>query len=59
MTLQVTLSQRVLFIYFWLRWVFIAVWVFSSCANQGLLFSSGMWDSHCGGFSCCRMWAVE
>ena len=38
MTLQVTLSRRVLFIQFWLRWVFVAVLAFSSCADQGLLF---------------------
>ena len=28
----------ILFIYFWLRWVFVAAWAFSSCGEQGLLF---------------------
>ena len=27
-----------LFIYFWLRWVFVAVRAFSSCGERGLLF---------------------
>ena len=26
------------FIYFWLHWVFIAAWAFSSCGEWGLLF---------------------
>ena len=25
--------------YFWLRWVFIAAWAFSSCGERGLLFT--------------------
>ena len=29
---------KVLFIYFWLLWVFIVAWVFSSCSEWGLLF---------------------
>ena len=29
----------ILFIYFWLRWVFVAArWLFSSCGERGLLF---------------------
>ena len=28
-------------------------WAFSRCDKQGLLFSCGVWASHCGGFSCC------
>ena len=27
-----------MFVYFWLRWVFVAAWVFSSCGERGLLF---------------------
>ena len=27
-----------LFIYFWLHWVFVAAWAFTSCSEQGLLF---------------------
>ena len=30
------------------------LWVFSSCSEQKLLSSCGVWASHCGGFSCCR-----
>ena len=29
---------------------------FFSCGEWGLL--SSMWASHCGGFSCCRAWAL-
>ena len=31
--------------------------LFSSCGEWELLFSSGVWASHCGAFSCCRAWA--
>ena len=31
---------------------------FSSCGKQGLLFCCGARASHCGGFSCCRAWAL-
>ena len=36
---------------------------FSSCGEWGLLFVAvrglrGAWASHCGGFSCCRAWAL-
>ena len=34
--------------------VFVAMWAFSICVEQGLLSSCGAWASHCGGFSCCR-----
>ena len=30
---------------------------FSNCGKQGLLPRWGAWASHCGGFSCCRVWA--
>ena len=30
------------------------MWAFSSCGEQGLLFSGCEGASHCGGFSCCR-----
>ena len=39
-----------LFIYFWLYWVFFAVWTFSS---------GGARASRCGGFSCCGAQALE
>ena len=48
----------ILFIYFWLCWVFIALNVFSSCGEQELLSSCSAWASHCGGFSCCRAQAL-
>ena len=32
--------------------------LFSSCSNWGLLSSWAVWASHCGGFSCCRAWAL-
>ena len=43
------------FIYFWLCWVFIAPGsqAFSSCREQGLLFSCGMQTSCCDGFFYC------
>ena len=33
--------------------MFIAVWVFSGCCEQGLLSSWAVRASSCGGFSCC------
>ena len=48
-----------LFHYFWLCWVFVAAWAFSSCGKRGLLFSCGVQASQCDGFSCCRAWAPE
>ena len=35
----------------WLR-------AFSSCSKPGLLLSSGLWASHCGGFSCRGPWTL-
>ena len=32
---------------------------FSDCGEQGLLSSCSAWVSHCGGFSCCRTWALD
>ena len=49
-----------LFIYFWLRWVFVAACrLFSSCSEQGLLFVAvrGLLIV-VGGFSCCRARAL-
>ena len=49
----------ILFIYFWLHQVFIAVHrLFSSYGEEGLLSSFGAWASHCGGISCCRAQAL-
>ena len=38
-----------LFIYFWLRWVFVAAQAFSSCCKLARL-RCGARASHCGGF---------
>ena len=43
---------------FWLFWVFITAWDFSSCSEQGLLSSCNAWASHSGGFSCCGAQAL-
>ena len=47
------------FVYFWLYWVFSAVHGVYLVAAMGLLSSCGVWVSHCGGFSCCRAWALD
>ena len=47
-----------LFIYFWLCWVFIAVQAFCSCDKQGLLSSCSVWASHCRSFSPYGVWAL-
>ena len=41
-----------LFIYFWLPWVFLAVWAFSGCHEPWLLPSPSTQASHCRGFTC-------
>ena len=42
-----------LFIYFWLRWVFISARGLSLVAAIGATLRCGARASHCGGFSCC------
>ena len=42
-----------LFIYFCLCWVFIAVRGLSLVVARGATLCCGVWASHCGGFSCC------
>ena len=45
---------------FWLFWVFVGMWgLFFSCDKQELLSSCGAQTSHCGSFSCYRVWALE
>ena len=47
--------NMILFIYFWLCWVFVALRAaFSSCSELRPLSSCGVWPSPYGGFSCCR-----
>lgn len=41
-----------IFIYFACLGLCCCTQVFSSCREQGLLFSCGAWACHCGGFSC-------
>ena len=48
-----------LFIYFWLCWVFVAVWAFSSYGEWRPLSSCGTQRSLCGGFSCFRAQVLE
>ena len=48
----------VLFIYFWLCWGFVAVWAFSSCAEEGLLSSCSAQAPQCSVISSCRTWAL-
>ena len=47
------------YLFFLAAQVFIAAQAFSSCSEQGLLFSCGAWASHCGGFSHCRAQALQ
>ena len=44
---------------FWLCWVLVAVWAFSSCREQGLLSGCGAQASHCSSFSYCGAPAPE
>ena len=48
-----------IYLYFWLLWVFVALLLFSSCHEQGLLSRGGARASHCTGFSCCGAWALR
>ena len=41
-----------IYFYFWLCWVFVALWAFPSC-ELGLLPSCSVGASHRGGCSCC------
>ena len=47
-----------LFIYFWLCWVFVAARAFLQLQRAGATLCCGARASHCGGFSCCRAWAL-
>ena len=48
-----------LFIYFWLRWVFVAARGLSLVVASGGYSCCGARASHCGGFSCCRSRALS
>ena len=47
------------FISFGLRWVFVTARELSLVAVSGGCCLYGVWSSRCGGFSCCRAWALE
>ena len=47
---------QILFIYFWLHWVCVAVCWLSSAVVRGLLTSYDVQASH--GLSCCRTWTL-
>ena len=47
----------ILFIYFWLCWVFVATQAFLQL--QRVRAPLQLRSSHCGGFSCCRAWALR
>ena len=58
-SLHVVCKGFYLFIHFWLCWVFVGdLGLFSSCSKPGPLLSSGLWASHCGGFSCRGPWTL-
>ena len=42
--------RKCLFLYFWLCWLLVSVWAFSSCRQARA--------SHCRDFSLCRAWAL-
>ena len=46
-------NKFILFIYFWLRWVFVAVRVLSLVGRVGSTLRCGARASHDRGFSCC------
>ena len=48
------------FVLFWggMLGLCFCMWAFSSCGGWGLLSSCGAQASHCGGFSCCKAWAL-
>ena len=57
--LEVTTLFFVCLFNFWLRWVFVAARRFSLvAARAGATLRCGVRASHCGGFSCCRAWAL-
>ena len=47
-----------IYLYFWLRWVFVATWGFFQFWRAGATLLCGAWVSHCGGFACCGAQAV-
>ena len=46
------LFKKILFIYLWLPWVFVAARGLSLVVARGAILRCGARASHCGGFSC-------
>ena len=46
------------YFYFWLCWVFVAMRAFLHLWQTGATLYLWCFGSHCGGFSCCRAWAL-
>ena len=58
-TINICAKLKKKIIYFWLCWVFVAVWGLSLVAvRRGLVCSCGAHASHCGGSSRCRVRAL-
>ena len=55
---QLIFKKINLFIYFWLRWVFVAAHGLSLVAASRATLRCGVHASHCVGFSCCRAQAL-
>ena len=47
-----------IYLFIWLRWVFVAARGLSLVAAAGATLRCGARASHCGGFSCCRARAL-
>ena len=52
--------KKILFIYLWLRWVFVAACGLSLIAmsGEGATLHCNAQASYCSGFSCCGAWAL-
>ena len=57
-TFFIYINLFILFIYFWLRWVFVAACRLSLVAVSGATLHCRVRASHCSGFSCCGAWAL-
>ena len=51
-------KKKIVSVYFWLHWVFIAARAFSSLQWAGATLRCAAWASHCEGFSCCEAQAL-
>ena len=54
------LNKFIYFIYLFLAALGLGccVQAFSGCGERGATLRCGVQASHCGGFSCCRAWAL-